>query len=256
MRKRLQLFIVGLMGLPIVCGSLSGPPTRAAGRITAVSAAASRNDAPVTAESEFYDSDLLVTRQTGQLRLLFADGAALRLGPETQLRVEARDARLKQTTLSIAHGRVRGISGGSASFVLNTPISTVASSLGADFEIIATGNLTELRVYSGKVTLTNTADAAHPVTLAGGLGIAATPAGLSEPFPVSDAEGLPENPSGKSSPASAATRAATGSAMGSATGAAIGAATGAAAGAGTAAAVASHNSATRPVNSVSNTNPQ
>jgi hypothetical protein len=251
MNKPAQLLLAVSILLPSVCEGWSGPLTRAAGRITSVSAA-SRNDSPVTAESDFYDSDLLATQQTGHLRLSFSDGGILRLGAETQLRVEARDSRLKQTTLSIAHGRVRGISGASGSFVLNTPISSLASSMGADFEVIATSNLTELRVYSGKVTVTNVADAAHPVTLAGGLGIAATPAGLSEAFSVSDADALPENPSASSKTVSAVTRAA----VSSGTAAAIGTATGAAAGAGTAVAVASRDSATRSVSSVSNTNPQ
>jgi hypothetical protein len=223
-------------------------PARAVGRITGVSAA-SRNEAPVSAQSEFYDGDSLVTRQMDQLRLSFTNGTALLVGPETQIKIEAGDARLKQTALSIAHGRVRGVSPQSGSLAMNTPMASIASSMGADFEIVATANLTELRVYSGKVTLSNSVDAGHAVTLVGGLGIAATPAGFSEPFPVSDADGLPEHQSATSSIAAHA-------ATSSATAAVVAAATGAAGGAGTAAAIASRNSATRVTNSVSNTNPQ
>jgi hypothetical protein len=207
---------------------------------------------PVTAASEFYDSDLLVTRQMGHLRLTFTNGAALRVGPETQIKLEPGDARLKQTALSIRHGRVRGISAQSGSFAMITPMAAVASSMGADFEIIATANLTELRVYSGKVTLTNSGDAAHPLTLVGGLGIAATPAGFSEPSPVTDGDGLPEHQSAGTKAGSIAAHTATTSA----TAAAVAAATGAAGGAGAAAAVASRNSATRSTSSVSNSNPQ
>jgi hypothetical protein len=150
-----------LTGLPL----MAEPQTagQAAGQITALIPAATKNSKSVKVKEEIDWNDLLQTNDAGRLRAGLKDGSILSLGSNSELRVVQHDAAAQQTSLEMDFGKVRSqvekITKPDGKFQIKTP-NAVIGVIGTDFYVGFESNKTTVICYKGQVSVTPLGNAA------------------------------------------------------------------------------------------------
>ena len=143
--------------LPANCYQAAGAAGQAAGSVTALDPAATRNAGVLNNRDQVQWNDLLQTNQNGRLRVGLRDGSILSLGSNSQMRVVQHEPMAQQTTLELLFGRLRSevvkLTQPNSKFEVHTP-TAVAGVIGTDFLLIVTADRTTVIVFSGAVQVT------------------------------------------------------------------------------------------------------
>jgi hypothetical protein len=141
--------------LPLLAGAPTAPP---AGQVTALVAAAQRNNRQLKLKDEVDWNDLVRTDRSGRARLSLRDGSILSLGSNSELKVVEHDPDGQQTLIEVSFGKVRSrvvaINRPGGHFEVRTPLAAV-NVLGTDFFTQYDAPSKTLRVicYSGSVKI-------------------------------------------------------------------------------------------------------
>jgi ferric-dicitrate binding protein FerR (iron transport regulator) len=149
----------------VLCSLLTSLPAmsepqaagQAAGQITALIPAATRNSKAAKAKEELDWNDLLQTEHTGRVRAGLKDGSILSLGSDSELRIVQHDNATQQTSLEMDFGKVRSqvvkITRPGGKFEMKTP-NAVIGVIGTDFFVGYEANKTTVICYKGQVSVT------------------------------------------------------------------------------------------------------
>ena len=130
--------------------------TNAAGQITAVTTATSRNSHPARLREEVNWSDVLQTDRSGRARVTLSNGSILAMGSSSEMRVLEHDPESQKTIVQLNVGRLRSrvvsITKPGGKFEVQTPVA-LANVIGTDFytEYVPASNTFRLICYSGTV---------------------------------------------------------------------------------------------------------
>ncbi len=139
--------------LPLLAGAPSAPP---AGQVTALVAAAQRNNRTLRLKDEVNWNDLVRTDRAGRARVSLRDGSILSLGSNSELKVVEHDPNGQQTLIEVNFGKLRSrvvaINQPSGRFEVRTPMAVV-NVLGTDFftQYDAPSKTVRVICYSGSV---------------------------------------------------------------------------------------------------------
>ncbi len=139
--------------LPLLAGASSAPP---AGQVTALVAAAQRNNRTLKLKDEVNWNDLVRTDRAGRARVSLRDGSILSLGSNSELKVVEHDPNGQQTLIEVNFGKLRSrvvaINQPSGRFEVRTPVAVV-NVLGTDFftQYDAPSKTVRVICYSGSV---------------------------------------------------------------------------------------------------------
>lgn len=120
--------------LPLWAGGPAGNP--AAGQVTALVAAAERNNRALKLKDEVDPNDLVRTDRSGRARLSLRDGSILSLGSNSEMKVVEHDPASQQTLVEVNFGKIRSrvvaIHQPGGRFEVRTPLAAI-NVLGTDF---------------------------------------------------------------------------------------------------------------------------
>ena len=162
MQERTILFrciaiLLAFLLSPIAAFCYQAAAGQAAGAVSALDPAATRNGGALNNRDQVQWNDLLQTNLTGRLRVSLRDGSILSLGSNSQMRVVQHDPIVQQTTLELLFGRLRSqvvkLTQPNSKFEVHTP-TAVAGVIGTDFLLIVTADRTTVVVFSGVVQVT------------------------------------------------------------------------------------------------------
>ena len=162
MQERTILFRFIAVLLSLLLSPVSGycyqaAAGQAAGSVSALDPAATRNSGVLNNHDQVQWNDLLQTNQSGRLRVSLRDGSILSLGSNSQMRVVQHDPVAQQTTLELLFGRLRSqvvkLTQPNSKFEVHTP-TAVAGVIGTDLLLIVTADRTTVIVFSGVVQVT------------------------------------------------------------------------------------------------------
>jgi ferric-dicitrate binding protein FerR (iron transport regulator) len=145
--------------LPLWAQAPPGHP--AAGQITALVAAAERNNRALKLKEQVDWDDLVRTDRSGRARLSLRDGSILSLGSNTEVKVVEHDPTDQQTVVEMNFGKVRSrvvaLNQPGGRFEVRTPVA-VTNVLGTDFFTQYDPPSKTFRVicYSGSVKVSGT----------------------------------------------------------------------------------------------------
>lgn len=145
-----------LSALPLLAGASSAPPP--AGQVTALVAAAQRNNHILKLKDAVDWNDLVRTDRSGRARLSLRDGSILSLGSNSELKIVAHNPEDQQTLIEVNFGKIRSrvvaISQPGGRFEVRTPMAVV-NVLGTDFftQYDAPSKTFRVICYSGSVKI-------------------------------------------------------------------------------------------------------
>ncbi len=165
----------------------AGAAARAAGQITSLIPAASRNSTPVKYKDDVRTNDVIQTEKAGRARIGLTDGSIVSVGSSSQFKITQHDPETQQTQVELDYGKLRNrvvaITKADGKYEVHTP-NAVASVVGTDFLVgfnPATGATTVV-VYSGTVVVNGVgAVAGQKVTVQAGQMVEVSKTGMGTP---------------------------------------------------------------------------
>lgn len=154
-----RIVSVGLCGLLCTLPVLGAPQAgqQAAGQISAMIPAVSKNAQPASLHEALYWNDLLQTQHQGRARATLADGSILSVGSDSELKIVQHDPASQQTSLQMTVGKMRSqvekITKPGGKFEVNTP-NAVIGVIGTDFFTSFEADKTTVICYKGHVKVT------------------------------------------------------------------------------------------------------
>jgi hypothetical protein len=184
--QALALFLCFLVS-PFSVFAEAGASARAAGQITSLIPAATRNSTPVKYKDDVHWNDVIQTEKAGRARIGLTDGSILSVGSNTQLKITEHDAETQQTQVELEYGKLRNrvvaITKPDGRYQVHTP-NAVASVVGTDFAMTfnPATDVTTVVVYSGTVVVNGTgAMAGRQATVQAGQMVEVSKTGMGTP---------------------------------------------------------------------------
>ena len=165
----------------------AGASAQAAGQITSLIPAATRNNTPVKYKDDVHWNDVIQTEKAGRARIGLTDGSILSVGSNSRLKITQHDAETQQTQVELEYGKLRNrvvaITKPDGTYQVHTP-NAVASVVGTDFSVTfnPATEVTTVVVYSGTVVVNGSGAAAgKQVTIQAGQMVEVSKDGMGMP---------------------------------------------------------------------------